>query len=289
MAVNNKNIILGTVQFGLDYGVNNNSGPLKESDIYCLLDTAYDKGIRTLDTAEAYGNAEEIIGRYNKKTKRIFEINTKFSANTHGSIEQSLTNSLTRLKRNNIETYYFHNFSEYTRHPESMDELKFLKHRKKSIRSIGLSVYTNEELSFAVNDQSLDVIQLPFNLLDNTSQRGDLLKEAKKKNKTIQVRSVFLQGLFFKNDLPDNLTPLKPYLDKINNLALRSDVSIETLCLGYVFAQPFIDAAIIGVDNQQQLISNINSSKSVLSPSIISVIDSINVKETPLLYPYNWK
>ena len=65
----NSKLILGTVQFGLDYGINNNSGKLKKNEVLELLKISYNHGIRTLDTAELYGNAHEIIGDFHKKNK----------------------------------------------------------------------------------------------------------------------------------------------------------------------------------------------------------------------------
>ena len=75
----NSKLILGTVQFGLNYGINNTTGKLKENKVLELLKIAYDLGIRTLDTAEVYGSAHEIIGNFHKKHScSRFKIITKF-------------------------------------------------------------------------------------------------------------------------------------------------------------------------------------------------------------------
>ena len=70
----NSKLILGTVQFGLNYGINNTIGKMSEDKVFELLETAYDLGIRTLDTAEAYGNAHSVISNFHKQSKKRFNI-----------------------------------------------------------------------------------------------------------------------------------------------------------------------------------------------------------------------
>ena len=61
-----KNIILGTVQFGINYGINNHSGKPTDSQVFEILETAWDNGVNTLDTADAYGEAIRIISSYHQ-------------------------------------------------------------------------------------------------------------------------------------------------------------------------------------------------------------------------------
>jgi aryl-alcohol dehydrogenase-like predicted oxidoreductase len=281
-------IILGTVQFGVDYGINNTGGKPDRETVFKILANAYQSGIRTLDTAEGYGDAVDIIGAFHKETGKIFEVNTKFTGKDGVSLAAKLENTIQRLGVTYIGTYFYHSYKDFLSKRELIEELIELK-KQQLIRSIGLSVYSNEELKTAINDPAIDVIQMPFNLLDNYSERGELLQQAKLKNKRVQVRSVFLQGLFFKDtgDLPDKLLPLSPYLKQVQTIAANSS-SIETLCLQYAAAQKEIDEIIIGVDSGQQLNENINALNQELSPQVRAAIDKIKVEETELLYPYNW-
>ena len=71
-------IILGTAQFGLNYGINNFNGKIPDKEIFKILDFAYASGIKTLDTAPSYGNSETLIGEYLKSRRsKIFNVNTK--------------------------------------------------------------------------------------------------------------------------------------------------------------------------------------------------------------------
>jgi uncharacterized protein len=53
-------IVLGTVQFGLDYGINNKNGKIKFAEVNSILNFAWENGIRLLDSAYRYGDSEEV-------------------------------------------------------------------------------------------------------------------------------------------------------------------------------------------------------------------------------------
>jgi aryl-alcohol dehydrogenase-like predicted oxidoreductase len=280
-------IILGTVQFGLDYGINNQHGKPNEQTVFAILDYAFENGISTLDTADAYGSATDVIGRYHEQTGRKFIINTKFRVDEQHSITEQLHEALGRLKTGSVDTYFFHRFDEM-RHAGAIGELSELK-LAGLIQKTGVSVYDNHEFAAAIDATGIDVIQLPFNLLDNQKQRGQLLKKAKQKHKEIQVRSVFLQGLFFKNIelFPAQLQPLLPYVQELRNNAEQWNISMEQMALNYALGKPEIDKVLLGVDTLQQLQRNLGGIKQ-LPGELVKRIDEIDVKETALLYPKNW-
>jgi aryl-alcohol dehydrogenase-like predicted oxidoreductase len=73
-------LILGTVQLGVNYGINNSEGKPSLAKSFDILNMAYENGIRTLDTAEAYGNAQEVIGAFHEKYKdKKFQNLSKFT------------------------------------------------------------------------------------------------------------------------------------------------------------------------------------------------------------------
>jgi aryl-alcohol dehydrogenase-like predicted oxidoreductase len=281
-------IILGTVQFGLDYGINNRLGQPDAKQVFKMLELAAAEGIEILDTADAYGSASEILGEFNKVKPDAFKINTKFKAGLD-PISIQLGKSLELLGAKFINAYFFHSFQDFIRFPGLITELSDLK-QKNLIKKTGVSVYGNDEFEIAVNTPEVDVIQLPFNLLDNRCQRGKLMTLAKEKGKELQVRSVFLQGLFFMpgKDIPRKLSPLKPYLEKIGAMAQENNLTMESLALMYALSQPEIDHIIIGVDNPEQLRKNLIAAKKCLDANILEVINQIALAETELLYPKNW-
>lgn len=283
-------IILGTVQFGLDYGINNSAGKPSKEQVFEIFEAAAKAGIDILDTADAYGNASELIGEFFAVSSTRFKINTKFKVEEGKTIEEQLKHSLGLLNTQSIHAYFYHRFDEMTSFPETLTELGNLKNRK-LIEKIGVSVYGNDEFEIAVNTPEIDTIQLPFNLLDNYSQRGSLLKQAKEKGKEIQVRSVFLQGLFFKeqDNYPEYLNPLKPYMQTIANVGSENNIGMEELAMSYALSQPEIDNVLIGVDTLEQLQHNLSFANTAMPLGVLDSINAINVAETELLYPKNWK
>jgi uncharacterized protein len=287
--LNSSKLILGTVQFGLPYGINNQNGKPPVEDVFNILQYAFDNGIRELDTAEAYGDAQESIGNFIRTTGHRFLVNTKFKG-SFDSVTKQLERSLAQLSVDFVNTYFFHDYNEFANGAEVREELKHLKSEKK-IRNIGVSIYTNEQFNTCIESAEVDVIQLPFNLLDNYSQRGNLLQRARQRNKTLQVRSVFLQGLFFKSpsSIPGQLNPLAKYLSKIESLSASFHLSMHDMALAYAFAKPEIDKIIIGIDSISQLKENLGVARITLDKKLVDEIDQIAVKETELLYPCNWK
>lgn len=288
-----KKLILGTVQFGLNYGINNTKGKPSSENIKNILDTAYKNGIYLLDTAEAYGDSQEKIGEYHLNSSNKFEIITKFSAtvkNLPFNITERIKKNIATLQVNNLYCYMFHSFKDFDSYFKSFHkDLSSLK-KEGIIKKIGVSLYTNQEFEKVLKFDDIDLIQLPFNLLDNTTKRGEILSKAVKKGIEIHTRSVFLQGLFFKKttDLSGNLKPLNKNFDKLHNLCSDS-YKMNDLALNYVHSQEKIDKVLIGVDTVDQLLDNLSSIKKEISSDTIEEINNINVEQNELLNPSNWK
>ena len=281
--------ILGTVQFGLKYGINNQQGQPDRSTVNEIFNLAHQLGISTLDTADAYGESHEIIGNYHRDYNFNFKINTKFISAENEVFIDKVKNACEMLKVENLNTCFYHSYFDYFNGSLKPYFAKLIE--LQLINEVGVSIYTNEELEVVINDPLINIIQLPFNLFDNFNQRGDLILKAKKKGKTIQVRSVFLQGLFFLDPklLKGNLIELTEELIFLNKIVNDFNISMSDLCLQYVLNFKEIDQIIIGVDSPEQLISNSNTFKSIINPEIIDCVNSIQIKNKSLLYPYNWK
>jgi len=158
------------------------------------------------------------------------------------------------------------------------------------IKQLGVSIYTNDDLQVLIDDSDIDLIQLPFNLLDNFTFRGDLLLKAKRKGKIIHTRSAFLQGLFLKdpNDKHPVVQLFQKELVRIHEIAREQGVSITTLALSYCLAQPYIDQVIIGVDSLSQLESNVGATVYKIDKVIIQRINEIQTDHAELLNPSMW-
>lgn len=282
-------LMLGTVQFGLPYGINNQTGLIPEDEVCEILNRAALLGIEMLDTAAAYGDAERRIGSFHEIQGKEFNIISKFSKNSEDNWKASLNRSLGKLKLEMLDTIMFHSFDAYQENKDNLNEI--LGSKNKLFRKLGVSVYTNIELKALKNEDEIDVIQLPFNMLDNEQQRGQILRELKESGKEIHTRSCFLQGLFFRDEknLPENLKPLRPFLEQIKKLAREHKLETGHLAMQYVVNKEYIDAVLFGVDSVKQLEQNLYWAEKSIPESVFSQIDNIKVKDTFLLNPSEWK
>jgi aryl-alcohol dehydrogenase-like predicted oxidoreductase len=281
-------LILGTVQFGLNYGINNSNGQVSESEIKKILDFSNASGIEILDSADAYGTALEEIGNYHLTSNNKFKVINKFSSTEKSdiSILEKVKNALHKTNLPNFEVYQFHKFED-AQNEQMLEAMSALK-AQGLFKKIGVSVYTNEEVEKASLIKELDVIQLPYNLLDNSNQRKTSMAQAKASGKELHVRSVFLQGLFFKTTLPPKLLPLEPYLEQIKSICSRYNLNINHLALAYALNSVLIDKVLIGVDSLQQLQNNVKYAQTPIAQELIDLVDNIHVNQIHLLNPSNW-
>ncbi len=283
-------LILGTVQLGLDYGINNVHGKPSKQEAFDILSTAEQSGVFCLDTAAAYGNSEEIIGAYHREAaSRPFKIITKFHVSDEAP-QRVVEEALSRLSVNRIETLLFHSFADYKAVRETVVYEQLYTEVGKSIKHLGASAYTNDELRVLSEDSTIEVVQLPFNLLDNEASRGETLRMLQNQGKTVHTRSVFLQGLFFKDirNLPIILKPLEPYLDRIHEMANESEIPVGALALQYVLSKNYINGVLFGVESVHQLRTNLDWLSVDIDTEFFDQIDQIKVEENDLLNPTNW-
>lgn len=274
-----RKIVLGTVQFGCQYGINSAGRP-DTSEVRSILQEAKTSGISTLDTSSAYGNAEDVLGVC-LNDDMAFRIVSKYPRG-EASVNQRFEASLQRLKIHSLYGYLLHHFEVYKVTPEIWSDFVRLRDSGK-VKKIGFSLYQPQELDLLLkNGVDFNLLQIPYNLFDRKFE--PYLKELHERGVEIHVRSTFLQGLFFKdrNALPEKLLPLKLYLQQLDDYSRESGLTISQLALNYNLQNPYIDGVLIGVDNVEQLRENITAI------SDMHVDLDIDVKEKDLLNPVNW-
>ncbi len=280
-------LVLGTVQFGVDYGINNPAGKVPLSEVCNILKTAQSESIEFLDTSSGYGESEYVLGKAMKETGTSFNIVSKYPC-SNKSVEETFYSSLVNLGCNHLYGYLVHHFDYFLEKPSQYDDMRSLKDMGK-IERIGFSLYSVKELEYLLdNNVEFDILQFPYNIFDR--QFEPYMQELVEKGVEIHTRSAFLQGLFFKdtNTLPQRITPLRSYLEELHTYCKERELHVEQLALGYVIANPYVKGNLIGVDNSKQLVNNINVSKKQLKEEDIDYIQSISIKEKDLLSPVNW-
>nr|WP_294937016.1 aldo/keto reductase [uncultured Flavobacterium sp.] len=280
-------ITLGTVQFGINYGISNTHGVPSDTELKAIFSAAEDGGIECLDTAQAYGNAEERLGQF---SGNHFKIITKFpNVSGNEELEKMLSESLIRLKSDSIYGYLAHNADILIEKTFLWETLQQAKSKGK-IQKIGFSLYSPEQLEKLLELNCIpDLVQLPYSILDRKFENK--LAELKQLGTEIHVRSVFLQGLYFTNPttLPEKLLPLKSALTDLQNICNESEVTVGDAALNYVISNSNIDQIVMGVETAEQLKQNIQSVLNwKLGSDLFSKIEAIEIKDKSLLNPVNW-
>uniref|UniRef100_UPI0040472D18 aldo/keto reductase n=1 Tax=Algoriphagus sp. TaxID=1872435 RepID=UPI0040472D18 len=280
-------LALGTVQFGLNYGINNTSGIPVTDELIDLFNLAAKEKIEYLDTAHGYGDAEIKIGKF---ADNRFKVISKFSKCVS---EQVLLNqfeqTLQSVKQHRIYGYMAHNANDLIERAELWDAMLALKNKNR-VEKIGYSLYTPEQLELLLLKGMVpDIVQLPYSLLDRKFE--SCFAKLKNVGTEIHVRSVFLQGLYFigANHLPVKLLALKNSLNELNSICEDKGVSRGSLALNFVAGNPLIDKVVIGVDSAFQLKENIELvDRWVPDEELIDSVKKIEVSHPELLNPVNW-
>ncbi len=278
-------LAIGSAQFGLDYGISNESGIVPVNHVGAILNWGMLEGVRTIDTAKAYGSSEFTLGQFDLFG---FDIITKIS--DFEAINEAVDDSLQKLKVPQLYGLLAHDFSYLERDVDRFDALKAMRENEK-VKKIGFSINKLSDLEFLFeNDLDFDLIQLPYNLFDRRFE--DHFQMLESKGIEIHVRSVFLQGLFFlsPDKLPDYLSPLATKLRELEELSVDNGLSKLILSLNYVLSNPYISKVIIGVTNLSEFEENLNATRKLEEVQHVkSQLDLLRHDDEDYVLPMNWK
>ena len=280
-------IALGTVQWGLDYGISNTGGMPSDDELKSIFLLAKKSGIFLFDTAVQYGDAEKRIGKFSSSKSKII---TKVGSFSKGnSLGYQLENSFKNLRRESIYGCLFHNIDELNNDKGLWEELLEYKNESK-IKKMGCSLYEPTELLDLLEIGIVpDIVQVPYSILDRKFEPYfELLKE---KGVEIHVRSVFLQGLYFMpiEELDPIYADIRQSLKSVQLIRERNDLSVLELAFCYVAQNKFIDYVVLGIETAQQLEQVIFASEKKLSQKTIEEIKLIQLENKAILNPVNWK
>ncbi len=280
MVLNSK-LSLGTVQFGLDYGITNQNGQVTIDTARNILNIAKQNNIRTLDTASLYGNSEQVLGEIGINDYRVIT-KTTFLKNDINEVIDNFYKSLENLNRDKVEGLLIHNIGDIENHQfdtlfSKLSELK----KEGLVEKIGFSTYTPEQIDFLLNTFDFDLIQVPFNVFDNRLIVGGQLKKLKNKAIEVHARSVFLQGLLLDFDsLGGYFSNWDKKFDDYQKMVKDSGLSLLEYALNFSLNVEEIDKVLVGVNNKKQLIEIIEAShkkiNNVLLPYVINDLNLIN-------------
>ncbi len=293
-------LCLGTVQFGMKYGINNTLGQPSEENVFEMLDTAFENGIRVIDTAPAYGTAETVLGRYFASGKNVdsVKIISKLRPNIIdenetdicGAVRRECEETLDRLHAKQLNGYLLHT-PEYIYQPKIIETLRMLK-EEKLVGHIGVSIYELSEGYAALKTEGIDYIQLPYSVLDQRGMKEGFIQEAKKAGVTVFTRSAFLQGLFMmeKERIPKHLHHVIPFMAQFEKLLDKYSVNKVDALIQFVGQESEIDYLVFGVDTKEQLLQDIGvyQGKSVPKELIEELKEAFVDIEKSIIFPSLW-
>lgn len=295
-------LCLGTVQFGMKYGVNNQIGrqPTWEES-FEMIDFALDAGIDTIDTARAYGEAELVLGAYLKENsgrKGDVRIISKLRPNVveegctdaYSVVRSELESSLDRLGIDVLEGYLLHT-PDYIYREDIVDAMARMRDEG-LVRHVGVSIYGMEEGFAAIDTGVMDYVQLPYSILDQRGVKSGFISAAKKAGMHVAARSAFLQGLFMMDPdaLPSHLDGAKGPLNIMREIIERHGVSMVDAILGFLNAEADIDHIVFGVEMLSQLEENLGSFKKLDVPQecIRKLKESVSAVDQSIIFPSLW-
>lgn len=289
---NKKKLIIGCAQFGSKYGISNISKPnLKEQRK--ILNLAKKNKISFIDTSPAYGNSEENLGKIGVNNFKIISKINKLSKaqlkNKHLK-KEILDNIKISLKKLKIKKFYgllLHNSLDLNskRADEiysAMLEAKKLKLTKK----IGISFYDILSIEKILLKYSVDIIQVPFNVIDTRILDKKILKNLKKKKVEIHVRSIFLQGLLMIKN-----SNMNKYFNRWKRIFLNWEkylkkvkIDSKSVCVNHALSIKEFKNIVIGINSYDQLNEILRIKKNILN-----IPKNISSNSKLLIYPYLWK
>ena len=284
-------LVLGSAQFGLNYGIANQQGKTKFSEVKKILNFAKESKINLIDTAVSYGQSEEILGKTGIKNFNYISKLPQIPLNCKDIdhwVQDIVEKSLKKLKVNRLHGLLLHRAEDLSgifgkKLIKSLEKIK----SNRLVKKIGISVYEISEIEKALDVIKLDIVQAPLNVMDRRLELSGILSKLKSLKIEVHTRSTFLQGLLL---LPRKKIPVK--FNKWSNiwdhwyLELRKKkLDPIQVCLSYPFSLPGVKRVIVGVESENQLKNIIKLTNLKKTKFDFSFMVSNDIK---LINPTNW-
>jgi aryl-alcohol dehydrogenase-like predicted oxidoreductase len=288
-------LMLGTVQFGLNYGIANTAGKPSYETARDIIQAAYESGVNCLDTAAGYGDSEEVLGRAlaELKLKDKMAVISKVPGITRQQLSEndaerfiieSVEKSLVRLGIPRLAVCLFH-VEHDIKYIKIMQSLE----KKGLISGAGISLDTNQYCKDVIA-AGIKYVQLPYNILDK--RFDEFLPLAQQNGIAVFTRSVYLQGLLLmaEDNIRKSLQEVIPVRHKLAGLATKAGMDMSELCIRFVLSNPAITSILTGVDNTEQLKHNLRLMEKHPLPSALyeTVKAAVPELEEKIIRPALW-
>jgi len=255
--------VLGTAQLGSAYGVNNRDGKPAYETARDIVATAWELGVRQFDTARAYGDSEETLGRIFQELGLAngLEVHTKWNLKEvpdAQTVESLFADTLERLRTNLVDTLYAHEFEGYA---AAGDEVKAAIGERISAGQLGhfaVSVYDPAQAFAVIEDELVTAVQIMGNVFDRRFDDSGFIAAAKEKGVRVFVRSLYLQGLLVMKpeQIPDHLNFTHDAVVNWRAFCAEHNIEPEVFALQYASLKEW-GAPVIGCECADQVRENV--------------------------------
>jgi aryl-alcohol dehydrogenase-like predicted oxidoreductase len=290
-------LVLGTAQLGMDYGIANRSGRPDGETVENILGTAWQAGIREIDTAQGYGESEQVIGKalaslgIENSIRIISKFHPKLDHLNRDDLKKSLRNTLKVLKIRHLYAVMLHRESHLDLWDRGLKDIMFEFIDAGFIENIGISVYSPEMAVQALQTSGITFVQIPSNVLDRRFEDSGVFHLAEERQKHLYVRSVFLQGLLTMpvEEMPEEMGWARDVLRNLEAVSQTTGISKRDLSIGYVKCAYPSAKIVIGVETPGQLEENLKSWQSYTPPALVGQIrDTFHGVAERILNPGLW-
>jgi aryl-alcohol dehydrogenase-like predicted oxidoreductase len=256
-------LCLGTAQFGLPYGITNAAGQVAEPEVRVLLAEAAAAGLTLLDTAQAYGDAEVVLGR-TLPSGHAFRLISKLPAQGHPTFtaddrvvwDQAFERSGVRMGQPCLDAFLLHSAADL-RKPggEHLREWLLSLRQRGLVRRLGVSIYGSADLD-GVSPDLLDLVQLPLSLYDQRLLVDGTIARLRAQGCAVHARSLYLQGLLLSPSFswPAWVDPVaREHHARLEHLAAKRGCSLLECALGFAHAQVDLEAVVLGLCSRLEL------------------------------------
>lgn len=291
-------VCIGTAQLGMKYGISNNSSKMKIKDFNKIIKYSEENNINFIDTANSYGNSEELIGKSLKKLKcgTNFKVISKFNNlrnipknKIREKILYQVTTSIKKLGTQKLYAALLHNVKDLESKKKKEIYKVFLDLKKKGlVKKIGFSAYEVKDLKKYLTKYNFDIVQFPFSIFDQRILDNKIQDLIKKKKIEVHIRSIFLQGLLLLSikKIPKRLD-LEGNLKRWNNYLIKNKINKIDACIKFVLKYNFYKKIVIGFNNFKQFKHVINRLK-ILKKNKMEINFKDFENKSKLINPSKW-
>jgi aryl-alcohol dehydrogenase-like predicted oxidoreductase len=256
-------LILGTVQFGMPYGVTNRRGQVSADEVRKILSDARDAGVSFVDTAAGYGTSEASLGEclpdfpeIGVVTKTVVIASPTIGVDEMRKIEEGILHSAEMLRRPHLDGLLVHSGSDLLKAGgKTLAEYLLSVKSDGRVGRVGVSVYDASEIDRILEIFQPDIIQVPLNIFDQRLIRSGHIRALQSAGIEVHARSAFLQGILLaeSSSLPTYFQGFDRIFATYSEFLRETRLTPLAACMGFMMQQSGADRVIIGVTTRSEL------------------------------------